>query len=298
MHFIFPEGERALARIRDEPAHLLFRAYGEQVPAADWNEDGTKQGIYMMGPNGEYLEGAHASSGHADRLAKRLERALDRWRELSREQDYANRPVPGVRTIAPPEVAEAPLGLRVFMRDLPRGDGDDSGRRIRDEDRRGRSWMHFTEWAWNQKWLVVERPRELVTTSREPVAIDDATARRIARNAFVDNVRGQNPAWRDEDVRKLELTMRLVETRGDVATIEYEGRADLRRDGRAYAPTVFGSATWNTADEEFLSFRLVAVGTRRGAARFNQRGADREPAPMGVLVELAQLPQRDGGDGR
>ena len=95
--------------MKDDPAHLFFKEFGEALPPDDWNHPGTKQGVYMIGPNAEALEGGGAISGDAAQVVERLERALGRWKELRREKKYANRPVPRVATAPPPEVAEASL---------------------------------------------------------------------------------------------------------------------------------------------------------------------------------------------
>ncbi|QDV09413.1 hypothetical protein Poly30_49710 [Planctomycetes bacterium Poly30] len=256
------------------------------MPAGDWNDPGTKQGIYMIGPDAEYLEGAHAASGSAERLVERLERALERWGKLKEEKKYANESVPAGEAIAPPDVDAAPLALRISFRDLPRGKGDRSGRRRTKKDLKGRSWMAFTEWAWNQNWLTIEEPALLVTDSRDPVAVPAAVADAIVRRALVDNVRGQNPAWRPEDVQEATLQMRAVDVTPETIEVEYTGAARMQAGEKRYAPTLFGRAIWDRKAEAFRSLQIVAIGERAGAATFNQRGEDKAPSPMGVLLEL------------
>ena len=78
MHFLYPEGEANLRRAAGRPAHEFFKSYGERMPAEDWNDPGTKQGVYMIGPDAEYLEGGHAISGNAEDVRRRLRTALDR----------------------------------------------------------------------------------------------------------------------------------------------------------------------------------------------------------------------------
>ena len=61
----------------DDPecvSFLRMAAKGHYGPGG-----GTKQGIYLMGPHGEYLEGAHAVSGNAKDLARRMELARSMW---------------------------------------------------------------------------------------------------------------------------------------------------------------------------------------------------------------------------
>lgn len=291
VHFIHPESKWALSKLEDDPGHLLFKRFGESMPKGEWNEKGTKQGIYMMGPDGEYLAGAREASGNANTLRRKLEQALDRWKALRKEKKYRNRPVPPGEAVAPPEIDSAPLALRVSMRDLPRGKGDDSGRRVEKGDKRGRQWLAFTEWAWNQKWLALEDPRDLVTRSRRSEEVEDRAVQAIVRRALVDNVRGQNPGWKAEHVQEASLTMRATKVSGREIEIEYEGRAKMKAGEKSFAPTLFGRGTWDPRAEAFTALRIVAIGPREGAGTFNQRTEDKEAAPMGVLLELHRAPE-------
>lgn len=260
------------------------------MPEGDWNDPGTKQGIYMIGPDGEYLEGAHAASGSASRLVERLQLALKRWDELKTKKKYAGEPVPAGQAVAPPDVDAAPLALRISFRDLPRGKGDQSGRRRTERDLRGRGWMAFTEWAWNQNWLTLEEPAALLTDSKEPVPVPGTALNPIVRRALVDNVRGQNPGWKPEHVRSATLTMRATEITPETITMEYDGAASMVAGEKRYSPTLHGRAVWDREREAFQSLQIVAIGERAGADRFNQRGEDKGPAPMGVLIELHPRP--------
>lgn len=298
MHHIYPEGEWALGRIAEDPAHLFFKAYGKQVPAGDWNETGTKQGIYMMGPDGEYLEGAHAVSGDPKRLIERLEAALERWKGVKKEKKYEGKDIPVRGVVAPPEIDAAPLALRVSMRDLPRGEGDTSGRRRTKKDLRGRGWMAFTEWAWNQKWHTLDDPMALVAKRKKAEDVPKDVAERIARHAFVDNVRGQNPAWKAEHIKELTLTKRVLKTEKKHWVIAYEGSVLLEDGAKRFEAKLYGEAEWNHIAKVFDSLRIVTIGERAGAAMFNQRAKDKAPAPMGVLIELHRGEADAKDDGR
>ncbi|MEZ6016550.1 MAG: hypothetical protein R3F49_15645 [Planctomycetota bacterium] len=278
------------------------------MPAGEWNTKGTKQGIYMFGPDGEYLEGAHAASGSAAKLAERLARALERWESVRTTKGYANLPVPPAAAVAPPELdalarGEHGLILRVSLRDLPRGGRDDSGRRFSAADRAGKPWLAFTEWAWNQNWLGVRDargllPRADLASQPEDKALDGAATAvdagivdQLFRTALVDNVRGQNGVWRAEDVHDATLTVREVARRedpehGPVRDLEYEGHGRMDDGNKRFAPTLYGRATWSERDTRFVAFQLVATGERAGAGPFNQRGNDKGPAPMGIALEL------------
>ncbi|MEL6188761.1 MAG: hypothetical protein AAFU79_29425, partial [Myxococcota bacterium] len=132
-----------------------------------------------------------------------------------------------------------------------------------------------------------DRPELFVTDSEEAVPVDATAFRRICREVLVDNVRGQAPGWTDGDLDLVEFTMRRLSFGDGRAEIEYRGRAEMRDADRAYAPKVYGRATWNLQRRRFERFRLVAIGPREGASPFNQRREDPGPAPMGVALVLS-----------
>lgn len=285
VHFIYPEGAGNLERLQGNPAHEFFKRYGEAMPKDDWNDPGTKQGIYMIGPDAEYLEGGHAISGNFEEVRRRLRTALERWKALSREKKYANERVPRVDNITVPDMVGQPLVFRVFLRDLPRGERDRSGRRFTKADLRG-IWPDFVQWAWNVNWIALDDPQHLVTDREEPVAVESAAFRKLCREALVDNVRGQNPHWRDEHVKLAELTMRRLKTQKGRWLIEYRGRAEMDSGSQKYAPELYGLGVWDPKEKAFEKLELVSIGDREGAGVFNQRRQDPGPAPMGVALVL------------
>ena len=62
VYMLYPEDEWNLARVKDTPQHKFFKRFGESMPLGHWRESGTRQGVYMIGPDGEYLEGRFAAS--------------------------------------------------------------------------------------------------------------------------------------------------------------------------------------------------------------------------------------------
>ncbi len=284
MHFLYPEGEWALNRVKDEPQHVFFKKFGEAMPEADWNDPGTKQGVYMIGPDAEYLEGGGAISGSPEKVRRRLEKALERWKKISKKKRYANKKVPRAGSVMPPEYEGKDFVLRVHLRDLPRGKGDDSGRRVTKADRRNRMWMAFTEWAWNENWIAFDKAKEFVTKSKRPQPVDAAVVTKLCRDVLVDNVRGQTPRWKKEHVKLAELTMRRIGTKRGRWTIEYRGKAEMEAGAQKFAPILYGQAVWNPKKREFESLDLLAIGIRAGAGRFNQRKRDVGPAPMGIAL--------------
>jgi hypothetical protein len=284
VHFLYPEDAHSLARVANDPAHVLFKRFGESMPAGDWHHPGTKQGVYMMGPDGEYLEGSHFVSGNRAEIATRLERARERWQTLRKAKGYANKPIPPAPTNTPPEFAQAPALLRVSLRDLRPGQ-----RAATPRWRAGafddNNWLAFTQWAWNQNWFALAEPRAFVTKDKTAVAVDAKAFRRLCRAVLVDNVRGQAPEWQEEHVQLAELTMRRIDG-GKFVTLEYTGEARMDAGGPKLAVRLYGQAEWDEANDRFVRFDLVALGTREGAWPFHQRGAQQGPSPIGIALRL------------
>jgi len=286
VYVLYPEDPANLARVADDPAHRFFKSYGESMPKGSWQHPGTKQGIYMMGPDGEYLEGHFATSGNPRDIEARLQRALERWEELRKKRKYANRPVPAVAETAPPDVAASKLILRASLRDLPRQPrGDDAPVRWRRGQFDDQAWPSFIQWAWNQNWIGFADPRPFVTTSKSFTPVDDEIVRRICREVLVDNVRGQAPWWRNEHVQQARLTVRRTAA-GPTWRLEYEGEARMVDGDRSFAARLRGEAEWDPKQACFVRFELLALGDRRGAATTNQRNDDPGPAPLGIALRL------------
>lgn len=277
VYYLYPENPDHLRRAASRPDHQFFRMFGEQMPPGAWNARGTKQGIYMIGPDGEYLEGRFAASGEPEDIRARLQRALSRWEQLKRDRGYANRPVPA-RPWTPPPGYDGEVVFRVNLRDLPRAEGDRSGARRHEISPNG-MWLDFVRWAWNENWTAIPTARSLVPKGSEPEEVDPALVQRIAREVIVDNVRGQAPTWRPNEVQKATMTMRRSGSR-----IVYTGEFSMASGGRGFDGKLYGEGVWS--DGKFTDLDWVVIGTRRGAGPFNQRERDLGPAPMGISFSL------------
>lgn len=286
-YYLYPENPQHLERAKGRPDHEFFKKYGEQMPPGAWNA-GTKQGIYMMGPNAEYLEGRFAASGEPADIRARLTRALSKWETLRKEKGYANKPIPAKPWAPPPDV-EGELVLRVNVRDLPRGPGDKSGARRHELPDTG-MWRDFIKWAWNENWVAVAKASALVPKGTAAEPVDPAVVQMIAREVLVDNVRGQAPEWRPEEVKSANLTMRVLTAASGagapIKTIEYSGSVSMASGGRGYDAKIYGQGAWDGT--KFTQLDIVVMGMRRGAATFNQRENDPGPAPMGVTLSLSR----------
>lgn len=285
VYMLYPEDPGNLERVKNNPEHVFFKRFGAQVPKPQWNHPGTKQGIYMMGPDAEYLEARFASSDARDILG-RMRRALERWETLRKAKGYANQPVPVVKSSAPPEVAGNALILRVNLRDLPRSASDRSGARYESVDRSREMWFDFVKWAWNENWIGFDDAQPFVTNSATWVNVPETAIRRIAREVLVDNVRGQGGPWRTEHVQSASLQVRRTKVEGGRWRLEYRGNATMDAGHASFRPTLYGVGLWNPSTRAFEKLEFVANGMRSGKWTFNQRENDPGPAPMGVALQL------------
>jgi hypothetical protein len=225
-----------------------------------------------------------------------LRAALVKWEKLARGDrlpaDDPKDQAPDLRR-AERHYPTGGLVLHVYSRDLPRADAAAGWR--------GKAWNQDYAWFTNE-----EARRFLPETVRvgQKHDIPAPLVRRIARAHLVDNVRGQTRPFDEQNIETSRLTAEVTAVAGGVVSLRLEGATRAaaegnwpvggRRGGRnatpqkhGYEAKLLGKATYDVAKERFLTFELVAVGTRWGATRFNVRRDDPGPAPMGVLFTLA-----------
>ncbi len=286
---------------RKDPEGELFRKIAEQGHYAGRTKpSSTRQGIYAATPNGTLL--ASINTRRADAMLRMMEKALAKWKTLSREE----RLFPDAPAEKPPgrfrwesKYPEGGLVLHQYCRDLPR------------ENDPAKGWKRN---AWNQDFawfrkgesrsFFPEEPRE---GDVHPVPLSLVT--RLVRFHLVDIARGQTSPWKKSHVEKALLESRVVKRDGDRVTLSLEGASRTSATGkwqvngldpakvdqsRRFEAKLEGSAVYDLAKEKFVSFELLATGSRWGGTRYNGRGNDLDPAPMGVFFRLAG----DGADER
>jgi hypothetical protein len=287
-----------LQRGKDPECVLAQKVFEQGHYAGRTQPSNTRQGIYATAPSGVMLASVNAND--PKRVAEMLRRALDKWSTLSEaERMLADDPRAQSSKIDRPE-KRYPIGglvLRVFSRDLPRGERADA----KPSDWRGG--------AWNQDyaWFRPDEARALLPaklSKGETAAVPEALVRRLARLNFVDNVRGQTTSYRDGDVKVAELAAEIVRVEKGVAMVQFRGATRAEREGSwavegfkdMKAPEkrtlgmelkLFGTAEFDTAKNAFITFDVVALGLRHGATQYNGRHDDQEPAPIGFHLGLA-----------
>lgn len=258
---------------------------GRTVPSA------TRQGIYAAAPSGVLLSSVNTRRTEA--IAKMLEDALGRWKDLPREE----RLLPQAPGRAPARwedlYPEDGLVLRVHSRDLPR-------------EKTASDWRAK---AWNRDhaWFTKAEARAFVPVEARPGAtaeLPGVLVDRVARLHLVDNVRGQVAAFPEGSVERGRIATRIREVEGTRILLEISGETragakgrwpvrgfadekEPEEQGRGFDARLAGRAAFEVGEERFVAFELVAIGERWGGTQFNGRGDDLEPSPIGVFFTLA-----------
>src|SRR5262249_30248578 len=113
---------------------------------------------------------------------------------------------------------------------------------------------------------------------------------RIVCAHLVDNVRGQTSPFDESQVKKARLNTEVTAVDGNVVTLRLEGETRTAREGprtHGLELRLLGKATYDVTKERFLTFELVALGSRWGGTQLNSRRGDLDAAPIGLLFTLA-----------
>lgn len=284
-YYLFPENPGHRSQIANTPMHGFWNQFSSQVTLPVFGSNATRQGIYAMGPNAEFL-GAHHGRARAQDVAGLMRNALARWERLQAQQGYAGAPIPpgeraleAVRRNASPGTVQV---LRVSSRDLPREDGTVVGKRYHELPAQYQNHENFHRWAWNQDWFEL-REEDVRALSGEGDA--QTVLRRLVRTRLVDNVRGQVSEWSEREIEVAQLQVRRSGT-----LISYSGRVRAANGSRQIELELSGEAQLSGRGDRFDRFALLAKGWRTGSDRFNFRRNDPGPAPIGFAVSLVGKP--------
>lgn len=288
-HFVPAADETWRLQRGTDPECLHFQGMANQGHYGKGG--GTRQGIYAMAPSGKLL--GSVNSLDADRVLTMLQESLDVWeampdaeRWLSPDDDL----MPEHRWEN--SFPERGLVLKSACRDVP-ADGTPSGER-------GTRWNRDHAWfnaeearGWLPDTLTVGATREVSQTVMD----------RLTGYHLVDNVIGQTIPYAPSETEASRITSEVVEVAGPRVTLELRGETRAESDGswqlgqndwtptdvypRAMTTEVLGKATWDDDLKRFTAFELVALGERTGRTRFNGRGDDIGPAPIGFSFRLA-----------
>ncbi len=187
--------------------------------------------------------------------------------------------------------------LRVHARDLPRPKAQSQPKGRPRPDWRSQAWNSDNVWLTKSETeQLVPSPRTVGTTTSVPRDL----VVRLARLNLVDNVRGQTRSYSPEHVELAELTATIVESPNDHLAIEFSGNIHLSETGswnqgrgeteddtkRGFRGTLLGRGQYDPKQNRLVELELVSIGERWGGTRYNARGGDLTPHPIGFAFTL------------
>lgn len=235
---------------------------------------------------GELL--ASINTRDADQFLAMVNEGLEKWRRRPAS------PPPDIPETYEPDpwidwtYPRGGLVLKVVVRDLPRAAGEIDGR-------------HNIDFA----WFTEDEARSLVPADPQPrqsYAAPAFFAKRIATCHLIDTVRGQCPRWKEEHIRKAEITFTVESATPDRIHLRLEG--EVRNEAeptfdvnpfsgqavdkpRGVDLSLLGYAAFDRQQGAFETFDLAAAGNRWGFTTYNGRFDDPGPAPIGFAFEIA-----------
>ncbi len=273
----------------DDPESLFFQEMAHHGHYGSGR--GTKQGIYVCAPSGEFL--ASANSLSAEKIRAMMERGLAAWSRLPEEkrflsEDAAIEPKGRWELFRP----EGGMILSSYARDLPAGAGpfgsEASGYN------KDHAWFSADEM---RRWL----PAELVVGAEHRLPVD--LLQRVLCFHLVDSVLGQTLPYSPDEVQG-EIVLRITRVEGDRCDLEIRGRSSAQSDGswnlgendwkpksglfpRGIKTEITGKASYDNSQARFAAFELLVMGQRWGHTRFNGRVAQKEASAIAFFFELA-----------
>jgi hypothetical protein len=245
----------------------------------------TRQGTYATTPSGVLL--GSINSNDPKRIADMMQQALGKWQTLARDSRLlATDPKKQWADIKRPErfYPEGGLVLYVTSRDMPR---EPAKAKPANGD--------WRELAWNQDyaWFTKSEARQFLPPEPRVGLKHDLprpVVNRIACAHLVDNVRGQTAPFEEYQVKKARMSTLVTAVDGNVVSLRLEGETRTANENareHGLDMRLLGKATYDLLKGRFLTFEVVAIGTRWGGTQNNSRRGDLDEAPIGMLFTLA-----------
>lgn len=258
-----------LHRQKDEDG-LYFWKVAQQGHNRNLPEDSTRQGIYVATPTGGLLASDHFRSDY---------KAVHRMLEQSLE-----RRAPGATGAAQP----APETDQRYLRRPPAGglilksytriplEPEDGMWSMNQATGRDHIWVTAQE-------VVALTPRQWRAGERYPAP--KSLMARLIRFHLVDNVRGEPPMWRPDDVKSASLE--LVVEDPAAGRVRIEGAAGLSsQQNRGYDARIQGYLTINREAGTVKSLDLLAWGEAWGQGPYT-RNPPKGRFPLVIGMSLA-----------
>lgn len=254
----------------------FFRDMARQREGDDQNGDGTgPQGLYVALPDGTLLAYDHFHPS-PERLLALLKQAEIQAKKTPLQSAAV---VTAAATAADPQFVRQPpqggLVLNVFSRiPLP----PPPGQAWNPNQATGRDHL----WVTRDEWRAL-LPATWKNGMRYPVP--RALAERIVRFHLVDNVRGEPPFWDKNDIRQMELHLRVEDAAAGRLRLDGTARLASGKE-RGYDARVQGYITYNRAVDRITRFDLLSWGDAWGEGAYT-RNAPPGKFPLLIAASLA-----------
>jgi hypothetical protein len=228
-------------------------------------------------------------------MADMLRKALAAWKKIPKnERLWTENPEETPDQIQRGEnlYPENGLVLKVHSRDLDRKDlpGD------------WRSEARNLDFAWFEQ----DEARDMLPEQAVRGAQHDWPAKlvhRLARFHLLDNVRGQTSPYKKRHLLEAKIRTEIVSVRKGIVQMKFvgttrtsssgtwpldrAGRLSGSSESRGVQTRILGNATFDSNQNTWIQFELVATGIRWGGTQYNFRKDDLAPAPIGFAFLLA-----------
>jgi len=261
----------------------FFKRVSDQV-TLEWQST-SRQGIYAVTPSGTLLDHRGLSKVNWDRMENPkeilsvMEQGLAQWAKMNpidRRREFGMKLPVGTINDWEKQYPTDGLVLRMTCRDLLLKDGD-----WKQVIWNSAVWENM-DYAWFRRDEALQWIPQSISTGSS-FEVPRSLVERLVRFHMIDNVRcHMAKTFRKDDVQKARITGKVVEVKGGIASIRYEGesRSERRDTQVGYECKILGRALFNAASGRFQAFELIAVGKRWGIMETRDSA---EATPMGFV---------------
>ena len=270
--FIPYAGDKWYLQRQEDEDGAYFRKVAGQRYGGEIPEGVSAQGLYVATPDGRLLRSDHF---HPDpkRVAAMLDASLAEWKPGPNSTPLPTRAATDGRLARTPP--EGGLILNVFTR-------------IPQRLTFGAQWTPNHATGRDHMWITRDEGRSLLPREWRKGAsapVPQAVAERLARFHLTDNVRGEPPMWRREDLRRAAMTLTVEDPAA--GRLKLSGTVELRHgDERGYVAKLQGYLTYDRKRERFTRFDALSWGEAWGEGPFT-KGAPTGKFPLVVAFSLA-----------
>jgi hypothetical protein len=243
--------------------------YGGRTQPTD-----TRQGVYAVAPSGQFLASVNTRNGKA--MASMLEKALIQWKGMKPAQRVGKAFKPDKNTRFERFFPVDGLVLRCVSRDLKVQE------ELAESDWRREAWNQ--DFAWFRQDEVDSMLPESIVGATNPMP--KPLALRLARSNLIDNVRGQTPAYKADQIKTAQITFQVTRVEGKSLHLAISGHTQAERTGKwegGLECKILGRAVHD--GQRFTQFEMVALGRRWGETKYNARSGQKE-SQLGVALVL------------